>query len=428
MTNNPPFHYEVRFRLLAFDIENNFNIQSHAIKCENKDPLKARNKAFEIFDEYLTFPIQNGRVRKNTRGNYEIIRPTFVKEHLKQKDLEAREKLKNIEVSHKKSLLDLALDSTTIFLKNEDEFQQFKEEISIFLIINDLEFLKIFLKTFFNIDENEVYENEFEIHKIASYDFDQQKIVDILEMTELELYNYFKIDAGDLKRSVYHYGVDYGESGEDEETGARREILDTPHIWCPYEEYADTMGYTNQSEAEKAEAEESNFDFLDIIKQGESHQVEFKPTLSYNFNTERGGISVLYIIAKTICGFLNSSGGVLFVGVQDSGEVQGLDYDYSLYNSENKKDKILLEVDSLIARFFGISHKPLIQATVEVIDDKDVLVIIVEKNYKPVMLINNKNNILNKEMFIRLNASTHQLIDVEDIIEYIFNNWKNKVD
>lgn len=40
------------------------------------------------------------------------------------------------------------------------------------------------------------------------------------------------------------------------------------------------------------------------------------------------------------------------------------------------------------------------------------------------MLINNKDNILKKEMFIRLNASTHQLIDIEEIIEYVFNNWR----
>lgn len=89
---------------------------------------------------------------------------------------------------------------------------------------------------------------------------------------------------------------------------------------------------------------------------GESHQIEFKPTLSYNFNTEKGGISVLYIIAKAICGFLNLSGGILFIGVKDSGEMQGINYDYSLYEGKNGIHKILLEVDSLIARFFLESH------------------------------------------------------------------------
>lgn len=53
-----------------------------------------------------------------------------------------------------------------------------------------------------------------------------------------------------------------------------------------------------------------------------------------------------------------------------------------------------------------------------------MLVIIVEKSSKPVLLLNKRNDVLTKEMYIRMNASTHQLTDMEELIEYLMNNWK----
>lgn len=142
----------------------------------------------------------------------------------------------------------------------------------------------------------------------------------------------------------------------------------------------------------------------------------------FNFKTNAAGISVKYIIAKAICGFLNSKGGVLFIGVTDNGEIQGLDdFDYSLFDSENGKDKILLELDSLISYFFNLSIKPLINSSIEKIDGKDILIIGVTGSSKPVFLKNKRYDEVKKEFYIRMNASTRQITDIEEIVEYILN-------
>jgi len=60
---------------------------------------------------------------------------------------------------------------------------------------------------------------------------------------------------------------------------------------------------------------------LKIIQRGESNQVEFKPSLLYNFKTGKAGLSPKFYTAKTICAFLNSNGGVLFIGLTDKGEI-----------------------------------------------------------------------------------------------------------
>ena len=52
----------------------------------------------------------------------------------------------------------------------------------------------------------------------------------------------------------------------------------------------------------------------DLIKQGESEQLEFKEVV------------LKEEIARTLCSFLNAEGGTLLIGVQNDGEITGIDY------------------------------------------------------------------------------------------------------
>jgi len=54
------------------------------------------------------------------------------------------------------------------------------------------------------------------------------------------------------------------------------------------------------------------------------------------------------------------------------------------------------------------------------------LYISVEESYKPIFLRNKRSGQIAKEIYIRMNASTHQITDIEEIVEYVFNKkWKN---
>lgn len=404
-----PFHYEVRFRFLSYKEDNETEIHSRTQVFFNENPLKAREDAFREFNEYLSYKPEEW-LKKNSRGNYVITQPSRISE---------------ISENNKKS----------DYSEWRKIFEQYKEGISIFLVVTD----EKLAKDLFSLPESEFsnelellerelgigIKTEFEIHKVASYYFEEQDIIDNLELHELELYNHFNIDTNRLIRIVYHFGLDYSETGEDIEEGAKREILETPYIWQTIEEYQE------EKKNNKIGAEEENLtqdvDYLKIINRGEGHQIEFKPTLLYNFNSNKGGIGVLYIIAKTICSFLNSDGGILFIGVKDSGEIQGLKYDYSLF-ADKEKDRLLLQLDTLLVNFLGISITPLVKAFIENIEGKDILVVEIEQSSYPVFLINKKyDGSIEKEFFARMNASTHQLSDIEEIIEYIFNKkWKSR--
>jgi len=96
-----------------------------------------------------------------------------------------------------------------------------------------------------------------------------------------------------------------------------------------------------------------------------------------------------------------------------------------LFQCENEKDKLLLELDSLLTYFFDLSIKPLVNSSIVKIDNKEILVIAITESYKPIFLRNKKNQTIDKELYIRMNASTRQIVDNEEMVEYIFNKqWR----
>lgn len=398
MINNYPFHYEVRVKLLAFDKDNNVRNESFTKIFDDKTPVENRANAFEEFNEYLSYLEQLKRLKKNSQGNFQITQPTFISE-----------------------LVDKKKNSEDYF-EFQKVYDQYKEEISVYLVVNDHDIVKRVIDAF---EYEGKVETEFEIHRVSSSDLEPQDLIDNLDMREVPLYEYYQINVDELKMTVYHYGSDYAESGEDKESGAKRTILKTPFVWDNIKRYNE-INNSNQ-DTEDTEDTDDGIDLLSIIKRGESNQVEFKPCLLYNFKTHAAGISVKYIIAKTICGFLNSNGGVLLIGVNDNGNIQGLqNNDYSLFHGENEKDKLLLELDSLLAYFFGVSIKPLVNSSIENIDGKDILVIAVSESHKPIFLYNKRGNVTTKEFYLRMNASTRKIVDNEKLVEYVFNKeWRS---
>jgi len=410
MNNNFPFYYEVRVKLLAFDKDNNVRNESFTRVFKDSTPLENRKNAFDDFNGYMSDLDSLKRLQRDKKGNFVISQPTFISEIL-----HSAEKKEN-------------------YFESLKEINQFREEISIFLVVTDLDVLNSVvdppipsLENLLNKLDQSVFvsernQNEFEIHKTASYSFEEQDIIDNLEVHELPLYEYYKINVSSQIETVYHFGLDYSESGENKESGAERTILKTPYIWNSLDDYNESI---NSNSTINKDQVNTNIDFLKIIQIGENNQIEFKPSLLYNFKTQKAGITPKFHIAKTICAFLNSNGGVLFIGVTDKGEIQGLDFDYSLFPDKNSKDKILLELDSLIAYFLGLSIKPFIDSKIETIEGKDVLILVVSESYKPTFLKNKRDDKIEKEMYIRMNASTHLLSDNEELVEYVLNKvWK----
>lgn len=159
------------------------------------------------------------------------------------------------------------------------------------------------------------------------------------------------------------------------------------------------------------------------IQSGESSKVEFKSTLRVNSHTNKPDPKMELSCLKTIAGFINTNGGVLYVGVSDNKEILGLDVDFNSFgNKSDLLDEFQKHLDNLIEKYLGNSVYSLLSISFPEIDNKMICRIDVDfKKNGPILLKNkDKGNI--EEFYIRRAASTIAMRSSE-MITYIENHW-----
>lgn len=61
---NPPFHYQIRFNLLAYIPPDDIRQQVYKKEYTDPNPVVARNNAFEAFGEYISYLMDHNRIRE----------------------------------------------------------------------------------------------------------------------------------------------------------------------------------------------------------------------------------------------------------------------------------------------------------------------------------------------------------------------------
>ncbi|MHA1929378.1 MAG: RNA-binding domain-containing protein [Candidatus Thorarchaeota archaeon] len=128
-------------------------------------------------------------------------------------------------------------------------------------------------------------------------------------------------------------------------------------------------------------------ELIDLIAQGESRTVEFKETLLFDIKEDKeSDYKIPFLCFKTIAGFLNTCGGILFIGVKDeTREIVGLEPDYKLLKLKIKKkfdieDQFRQHYNKLRTKF-KLHEKfwPLVKAERRTLRGKNVFVIQVQQ-------------------------------------------------
>jgi type I restriction enzyme R subunit len=87
------------------------------------------------------------------------------------------------------------------------------------------------------------------------------------------------------------------------------------------------------------------------IRERENSSVELKSSFRYDTKLKQSNPKLLeQIIAKTIAAFMNSEGGTLFIGVDDQGNVLGLEDDYKTLKKQNS-DGFEIEIRQSIEKY-----------------------------------------------------------------------------
>ncbi len=156
---------------------------------------------------------------------------------------------------------------------------------------------------------------------------------------------------------------------------------------------------------------------LELIRGGESKKLEFKSTLRMNLMNGKSDWNVEHAVLKTIVAYINTDGGILLVGISNTGEVLGIANDNFL-----NEDKFLLHFKQLIKQHIGLAYAPLIEYALVPVNGKKVLKIDCQKSDEPVFLKSGKKE---EEFYVRIGPSSERLTG-SDLLEYVNRRYNRK--
>jgi predicted HTH transcriptional regulator len=155
----------------------------------------------------------------------------------------------------------------------------------------------------------------------------------------------------------------------------------------------------------------------ELLRRGESAGLEFKSSMRWDYQHQRVNKELERAVAKTIAGFLNARGGTLLIGVDDDGEVLGLERDFaSLSNGD--RDAYELHLMQVLTGSLGGSIAAFLTVTFHQVDGKDVCQIAIEPSDHPIYLTEGQG----AAMFVRTGNATRSL-PVNEAIKYVRARW-----
>ena len=157
-----------------------------------------------------------------------------------------------------------------------------------------------------------------------------------------------------------------------------------------------------------------------LIRNGESKTLEFKKSFSLdcnefdknpNYTMNKADKKAIQMgVIKNIAGFINSEGGTLLIGVDDRGEVTGLESEIDRFH-KGSADDFLLHLKDRINTEIGTGFIALYDTYLITVRDKLIIEIQCQKTAKEFIYMNNK-------LPVRVNPSI-QMLEGKDIVDYV---------
>jgi len=141
-----------------------------------------------------------------------------------------------------------------------------------------------------------------------------------------------------------------------------------------------------------------------LIARGESEQLEFKSSLRWDRRQEQVNRDLQKVVVKTIAGFLNHEGGTLLIGVEDNGDIAGIEADLQTLRHANRDGFERLLMDAA-KEGLGGNACALIHCRFHQIAERTVCRVIIEKSLEPTYY--NDNGVA--RFMLRAGNSTREL-------------------
>lgn len=148
----------------------------------------------------------------------------------------------------------------------------------------------------------------------------------------------------------------------------------------------------------------------DLISEGESDSLEFKSSLRWD--VKLGGVNKKLedVVVKTVAAFGNSTGGTLLIGVDDDGNVLGLENDYALLGNIDN-DKFQLHLINIFNQQLGeafVTSK--VSIKFHVIEEREICSIDVLPSIDPLVIkVTDKSGQTSEKLYARSGNSSQEI-------------------
>jgi len=163
----------------------------------------------------------------------------------------------------------------------------------------------------------------------------------------------------------------------------------------------------------------------DMILEGENQYLEFKSSFVWDYRQQRANKDLRLPTMKNVAAFMNSAGGVLLIGVDDEGEILGLENDFKTQRKPNV-DGFENNFNMAFNRMIGPEFRRYVDVVFEPIQGKTICALYVKPSLEPVFLTHN-----NKEKFYIKTGNSSIDLSISQATSYIashFNNQQRKSD
>ena len=163
----------------------------------------------------------------------------------------------------------------------------------------------------------------------------------------------------------------------------------------------------------------------DMIEEGESGELEFKASFRTDYPEGTLNKKLETVIMKTVSAFSNGEGGVLLIGVNDEGDIVGLEHDYS--SLEGTKDEFEVHMRNMLNPAFGITFTSLsVKITFPDIEGIEICRVDIEQGNEPVYLnIADKHGNKQAKFYVR-SGNSSQEVPLTEISSYIDARFKKQ--
>lgn len=156
----------------------------------------------------------------------------------------------------------------------------------------------------------------------------------------------------------------------------------------------------------------------ELIALGEGQYLEFKASFSWDYHRQRINKDLNKASLKNVAAFMNTTGGVLLLGVGDDGEVVGLEIELQTLGKPNV-DGFENTFNMAFNKMIGVEHRQYIDLDFDRIDDKTVCRVTIFPAPAPIFITEG-----NKEEFYIRTGNSSQPLTLSKAVTYIQRHFE----